>query len=227
MNCSEIREEYGAYALGIAEDPERSEIAAHLARNCAECREGVSDAMATAGLIAAAVKFQKPPKHLRERVVGMVDRKKHHSWMWSLLPWGVVAVLSVIILAISIPAERQNRDLEKLDAVLSIVNDPTTKDVTFGEPAKQSKGRIFVSGKGVVFIGASLPKVDPGKTFELWVIPATGKPVPAGTFDTKGDSTAVYLYNGSTAGAAAIAVTIEPDGGSPQPTTTPFIVTKL
>ena len=38
MNCSEIREEYGAYALGIAEDPERSEIAAHLARNCAECR---------------------------------------------------------------------------------------------------------------------------------------------------------------------------------------------
>ena len=37
MTCEELRDEYGAYALGIAEDPERAEIAEHLARNCPDC----------------------------------------------------------------------------------------------------------------------------------------------------------------------------------------------
>ncbi len=79
-----------------------------------------------------------------------------------------------------------------------------------------------------MFIEANLPALDAGKTFELWVIPAAGKPAPAGTFDAQGGTTAFYVYTGSTtAGATAIAVTTEPDGGSPQPTTTPFIVSKL
>ena len=33
MNCDELRGDYGAWALGIADDPSKSEIAAHLARN--------------------------------------------------------------------------------------------------------------------------------------------------------------------------------------------------
>jgi anti-sigma-K factor RskA len=225
MNCEELREEYGAFALGIAEDPERSEIAEHLARECPVCHQGVSEALATTGVIAAAVKIQNPPKDLRRRVVAMVDRKKPQTWAWSLLPWGIVAALSIVILAIALPAQRQNKDLAKLEDVLNIVSDPATHDVSFGEKAK---GRVFVNGgKGVVFIGANLPKIDAGKTFELWVIPATGKPIPAGTFDAQDNANAVYVYSGSAAGAAAIAVTVEPSGGSPQPTTTPFIVTRL
>ena len=82
-------------------------------------------------------------------------------------------------------------------------------------------------GKGVVFIGASLPRLDAGKTFELWVIPAKGNPVPAGLFQSQPDATEVFVRPGPVENAAAIAVTVEPEGGSPQPTTTPFIVTKL
>jgi hypothetical protein len=41
MTCEELRGEYGAWALGIAEDPERSEIVAHLARECPDCVAGV------------------------------------------------------------------------------------------------------------------------------------------------------------------------------------------
>ena len=145
----------------------------------------------------------------------MVDPKKQTGLIWSILPWGLVALLSVIVLAISIPAQRQSNSYSKLTEALAIVNDPATKDVTFGDQT-QPKGRVFVNGSGVVFIGANLPKLDDGKTFELWVIPATGKPAPAGTFDAQGGTTALYVYTGSTAGAAAIAVTTEPLGGSPQ-----------
>jgi anti-sigma-K factor RskA len=62
----------------------------------------------------------------------------------------------------------------------------------------------------------------------LWILPSSGKPVPAGTFRSEAVSDeAVYVYEGQTANAAAVAVTVEPEGGSPQPTTTPFIVSKL
>jgi hypothetical protein len=37
MNCSELRDHYELYALGLAEDPEREEIRAHLDRACEVC----------------------------------------------------------------------------------------------------------------------------------------------------------------------------------------------
>jgi anti-sigma-K factor RskA len=138
-------------------------------------------------------------------------------------------VLAIALLALVVPARRQNPDTAKLAEALSILNDPAAKQVTFGETAQPSRGRVFVSrGKGLLFIGASLPAIAPNKTFELWVIPAKGNPVPAGTFHGEADATAVYVRPGPVQGdTAAVAVTVEPEGGSPQPTTTPFIVIKI
>jgi hypothetical protein len=136
--------------------------------------------------------------------------------------------VSIALVSVGVTGRRESGDTTKLRQALSILNDPSTRDVTFGETEKPSKGRIFVSpGKGVVFIGASLPRIDAGKTFELWVIPVKGNPVPAGLFRSQPDATAVFVRPGPVENAAAIAVTVEPEGGSPQPTTTPFIVTKL
>jgi anti-sigma-K factor RskA len=81
--------------------------------------------------------------------------------------------------------------------------------------------------RGVVFIGANLPHLDGGKVFELWVMPNEGKPVPAGVFQSQSDATAVFVRPGPVLNASAIAVTMEPAGGSEQPTTTPFVITKL
>jgi anti-sigma-K factor RskA len=87
---------------------------------------------------------------------------------------------------------------------------------------------VFVSPeKGVVFIAAQLPSLAANRTFELWVIPAQGNPIPAGVFRGEADASAIYVRQGPVMNAAAMAVTVEPEGGSPQPTTTPFIVTKL
>ena len=61
----------------------------------------------------------------------------------------------------------------------------------------------------------------------MWVIPTQGNPIPAGLFRGEEDASAIYVRPGPVTNAAAIAVTVEPEGGSPQPTTTPFIVTKL
>ena len=63
----------------------------------------------------------------------------------------------------------------------------------------------------------------------MWVIPAGGSPVPAGLFQTESNGTAVHLQKGQVdvASTAAVAVTLELEGGALQPTSQPIIVAKL
>jgi anti-sigma-K factor RskA len=235
MTCGELSSEYGAYSLGIAEDPERQEIAVHLARECPACTAGVKSAMGIVSLISGAVKPVEPPHRLRKRIVAMVASEPRSSWTM-FAPWAVAGVLAIALGAItltprlhpsdSLSASLSQPDQAKLEQALSILNDPVTKDVVFGEPA--ARGRVFVSpGKGVVLMAAHLPALEANKTFELWVIPAVGSPIAAGTFRGNADSTAIYVRPGPVDNATAVAVTVEPEGGSAQPTTKPFIVTKL
>jgi anti-sigma-K factor RskA len=144
------------------------------------------------------------------------------------VPWAIAAALSFVLVAIGISGRRQMADTEKLQRALSILNDPATKDVSFGQSDKSAEGRVFLSpAKGVVLIAANLPRIDASKTFELWVIPAKGNPAPEGIFQSQPDATAVFAQRGSIASAAEVTVTVEPEGGSPKPTTAPFIVARL
>jgi hypothetical protein len=233
MTCEELRDDYGVWALGIAEEPARSEIAAHLARECPDCVAGIRSAMATTAAMSGAVTVTEPPARLRRRIVAMVAPEPKRSFVY--LPWVVSALLAIALLSVAIPGRKQNlpenQDASKLAQALSILNDPVSKEVAFGDPT--ARGRVFVSPQGVVLIAAHLPKLEANHTFELWLIPAAGSPVPAGTFhgetlaNAPNDPAAVYVYRGATANAAVVAVTVEPEGGSAQPTTTPFIVSKL
>jgi hypothetical protein len=228
MTCDELRQDYTSYALGIADDPERAEIVEHLGRNCPNCVRGVASAMATVTAMSGAVPVTEPPKHLRRRVTSAVEKAPQRSWAATFLPWAITAAMSIALVAIGLTGRREGGDTGKLRQALSILNDPAAKDVTFGEAAMAPKGRVLVSpGNGVAFMGASLPRIDAGKTFELWVIPVKGNPVPAGVFRSQPDATAVFVRPGPVENPAAIAVTVEPEGGSAQPTTTPFILTKL
>jgi len=189
--------------------------------------------MVTTAAMSGAVAENNPPKRLRRRIVSMVEREPKRGFAW--LPWAISAALAIALVSIAIPGRRdtqtilaQQRDMTKLNQALSILNDPAARDVTFGDPA--ARGRVFVSPTGVVLIAGHLPKIEANQTFELWILPGSGDPKPAGTFRGEmisNSSAAVYVYRGPTANAAAVAVTIEPEGGSPHPTTTPFIVSKL
>jgi len=183
--------------------------------------------MTTVAAMSGAVKDAEPSKQLRSRIVAMVAPEPKRSW--AFLPWAVSAVLALVLLSIAVTRQKSSQpaqDTMKLAQALTILNDPVTKDVTFGDPT--ARGRVFVNPKGVVLIAAHMPKLDTNRTFELWLIPSAGNPVPAGTFHSDAVSaSAVYVYQGQTANTAAVAVTVEPEGGSPQPTSTPFIVSKL
>lgn len=70
---------------------------------------------------------------------------------------------------------------------------------------------------------AGLPDVGGDRTYELWYIDESGA-APAGTFDVRGDSNAWRILEGEFAPGVAVGITVEPAGGSEQPTTEPIAV---
>jgi len=228
MTCDELRDEYEAFALGIAEDPERTGIIEHLADQCPNCTPGVRDATAVVAAMAALGHQTKPPKALRRRVLAMVNAPGGRARFGAWLPWAVAITLALVLASVIIPARRDSVSASRFEEALSILNDPSARDISFGEPAHPARGRFFVSPRrGVVLVASNLPPLAADRTFEMWVLPQSGKPIPAGTFRGEREGTAVYVRPGPVQSAAALAVTVEPSGGSPQPTTTPFIVSRL
>jgi RNA polymerase sigma-70 factor (ECF subfamily) len=219
VTCGELRLDYTLFAFGIVDDPE---IARHIARKCPQCISGMASALATVTAMSGAVQLTEPSQHLRRRVMAAVEREPKHSWTGMVIPWAITALMSIALVALGVSGRRQLGDTPKLQQALSILNDPATRDVA------STKGRVFVNpGKGVVFMGAGLPRIDSGATFELWVVPAAGNPIPAGLFRSQPDATAIFVQSGPVENVAAVEVTVEPQGGSAQPTTTPIVAAKL
>ena len=153
MNCDELRDQYELYALGIAEDPEASEIRAHLNRACPTCVPGVRGARELITLIGATAPAAEPPARLRKRVLAAVGGRTASRWNWSPV-WAAVAAGALIAAVVfNIRAHRsaaelaqaagelqrvqsesavQTRELARLNEAFAILNQPDVKQVIFG-----------------------------------------------------------------------------------------------
>lgn len=94
--------------------------------------------------------------------------------------------------------------------------------LTSAETRPLPSGRVtYVAEKGsLLFLASDLAPLDPYKTYELWVIPVEGQPIPAGTFkpDDHGSASVVLPELQKGIAAKAFGVTVEDAGGSLTPT---------
>jgi len=232
---------YELYALGVLEAEERAEIDEHLARNCEVCTPAVKRAAAINAAILSFVPDVAPPRGLRGRVVASVGGgSKSFSWwpIWSVATAGLaVAAMTFyfeqrdmntqLAQTKQVLAEK-TQEATKASQILDFLNQPETKSVGFsGTEAAPPRGNFFVNARaGVLMIASNLPKLQPGKTYQMWLIPKGKNPLPAGLFRPDDSGHVTHLQAGpvDAASVAAVAVSLEPEGGSPQPTTTPIIV---
>jgi anti-sigma-K factor RskA len=237
MTCEELRGCYELHALGVLNEPERSEVEEHLRRSCAACIEELRHARETNAMMFASVPDVVPPAHLRRRIMVSIGAEPSRSWL-SWVPWvGLAAAAACTVLiynnlqqsqadqqrAMTQVAETDARLVRMQDAV-RLMTEPDTKQVTFGNGPQ---GRVLVNAKrGVLLLASNLPAAPAGKTYELWIIPKGGAPKPAGLFQSDQNGNAMHMVAGPVdiAATGAIAVSLEPEAGSEAPTTTPIIV---
>jgi anti-sigma-K factor RskA len=68
-----------------------------------------------------------------------------------------------------------------------------------------------------------MPELPEGKTYQLWYIGEDG-PVADGTFEPADSGKTWRVLDGLMTGGDAVGITVEPEGGSPEPTTDPVVV---
>lgn len=225
-DCRQFESAYESYARNTLDPAERAAFEAHLARGCPACQKGIE-------LAKAVVAEPTPPPHRKTL---------------SLLVWTVAAALvfisvytvretrklqdQIVTLQQNMQQERDSAarlaaDRAGLEAALAIIRNPATRTVELKSPAAQPPLRAYwQQTAGLVLAAGKMPSPPGDFTYQLWILPKKGNPVSAGTFKPGAQGSVVYHTVPSTqiAGAASLAVTVEPSGGSPQPTTTPIWV---
>ena len=80
-----------------------------------------------------------------------------------------------------------------------------------------------------MFVGGGLPALATNRTFQLWLIPNSGAPESQGVFGRtpSGDAVQVRPSAFDPSRYKAVAVSVEPQGGSPAPSTTPILIVPL
>lgn len=236
MKCEELIDLYELYALGALELGEKNEIDAHLARSCPNCKSGVRRALVLNSMLSTLIPEVKPSKQLKDRILNSVGAKKQGFNWWPV--FGVVtAGLMVAMGALWMrdregrselaeakrSIERQAGDLQRVNQILAFLNEPETRLVGFGTAAPSPRGNVFVNSKSgrLLMIASNLPALDQGKTYQAWVIKkGDPAPKPAGLFRRDANGGAVYQFPDPVelATLQAVAVSVEPEGGSQTPT---------
>jgi anti-sigma-K factor RskA len=253
MNCEPLRDHYELYVLGVAEEPERSEIQAHLARGCEVCMAELRKAGEIATLLGVQSPLASPSTQLRRRIlasVGSPSAPESRRAGWWTPVWSIAAVMAIAMaifaaaffrgrehdlsvrLATALEQLRnQTIELTRLNEAFTILNAPDTTVSSFGQGQTQPpKGKVFVNpSQGVVLVASNLPPAARGKVYEMWLVPKNGAPQPAGLFQSATDGTALYVRKGPVDLTAtnAVAVTLENAGGTQTPTPPLLIVAPL
>jgi anti-sigma-K factor RskA len=209
----ELHELTAAYALNALDDGEERAYEAHLA-DCARCQEELASLSGTATALAYAAGEATPPDALRGRILEAARAERTNviplraRWRPSLE--ALTAVAACLAIGLGIWNITLQHRLNHRSALAAVLADPSAQRVSLGGG---TTGQVVISPKGAALVADLGPAPD-RKTWEAWLIPAGGKPIPAGTFDRGG---AVLLRGTPTAGMT-VAITQEPHGGSRAPT---------
>jgi len=240
----------GAYALDALPDAAEQERFARHLRRCAACAAEVRGLreVSTALAFAAA---EEPPPGLREHVLAMAERTRQlppelsrrpvrrARFTWPQLPWlpglvtvtAVIAVVAAVVLGIGQSDTRQqlSQAHAQAAAIAAVLAAPDARTAS-GPTSLGGRTTVVASAelRELVVSTSGLPALTGGKVYQLWLIgpaPATVKATRSAGLLPSG-LIAPYLASGLVHGDM-LGITVEPAGGTPQPTTTPILLLPL
>ncbi len=245
----QFADDLALYALGEMTGSDRQEMEEHL-HTCAACRRELQSLRGDLGLLALSSSGPQPPARSKERLMqaiaaepprttaaAPVELPRRSLW-WAWVPAFLTIALFFIAIGMwrsnqhlnDIVAELTNRNeeegvqLDRLTQEMQLLRSPDAVHVSLNPmkaPRQPTGTAIFSpSQKRMIFMASNLPPVPQGKAYELWIIPASGAPLPAGVFkpDEHGNATMMDHEMPSGVVAKAFAITVEDEAGSEKPT---------
>ncbi|MGA2922876.1 MAG: anti-sigma factor [Candidatus Sulfotelmatobacter sp.] len=239
-------EDLALYALDALTGEDRAKLAQHLA-TCTSCRVELEQLRGDTALLALSAAGPRPPQRARQRLLDAVAREPRTvitrqtvprlGW-WGWLGWAATAVVFVFSLSLwrenltlrstlasaSSEAAENARQLDELRKIAAPIIEPEAQRMTLvaakTQPQPQGKAFYLRNRSSLVFLANNMPPLPAQKAYELWLIPTSGDPIPAGMFkpDSHGSATVVNPPLPPGTEAKAFAITVENEAGSPKPT---------
>lgn len=246
MSTGDLHALTGAYALGALSEDEAGAFESHLAV-CEVCAQEVRELTATAarlGLAASAI----PPPGLKQEVIARISTirqlppKVAGEETPAVPVMGRLRRVRRLVLAACLcavaglggvtiwqhdqaqdarqRAEQATQRTQQLAEILT-APDARTASARFGDGAT---GTVVVSAgqDKASFFATGLPDPPSGRTYQLW-FSDDGSMRPAGLMRHDG----ALVMTGNVGDAKGMGVTLEPAGGSQQPTTQPLLLMAL
>lgn len=234
------------YVVDALEPAESLEFERHLA-GCVACQQEVRAMHAVTEELAHSVEVTPPPS-LRAAILAQIAAvpqepgpppdvstppRAHRGTVRALrpaarrprAPYLMAAAALLVAVGCGGWALKSHSDASQANrqytAIAALLASPDVRTVS-GSLSGGGTGTVVLSHTRdrAVFVAQDLPALDSGKTYELWTV--TDVPAPAGTFSS-GSSPAVVDLPDAALTAKRIAITIEPAGGSAQPTSPPVM----
>jgi anti-sigma-K factor RskA len=166
-----------------------------------------------------------------------VERPRERRWadLFPAFSMGVAVVAVVWATVLNIQLARlqnqvlllsealvaQANSIEQINANLPQASPATTVSLKGTEAQPEARGQLIVDqhSQSAVLVIAGLPQLEAGKTYQVWLIDSGG-PKSAGllTVDANGQGLLIVTAEIAIGEFNALGVSIEPEGGSDQPT---------
>lgn len=238
MNEKEFAELSAASALGALDAEQQQTFDLALAMH-PEWRGIAERDLETAAALADYTPEVEPPAELRHHILtrialapqtdavpvgaeprpntGVIQTRSRTRWMRSMF---ALAASFVLLVALGFTAVSVNDWLNRpSDAVLALEQvraAPDAQSAAAEIEGGEGESTVYWSqslGKAVI-VSDGLPQIPEDRSFELWFI-RDDVPIAAGAFDPSGGEQDTWLLQGEMEPGDVIAITVEPQGGSP------------
>jgi anti-sigma factor RsiW len=236
-----------AYLLGALADAERREFEAHLS-SCVQCREDVASLRLVSDALLLAVPPVSPPPQLRDRLMDTVhaeaevlsaagpaaDRPRAPRRRRSFVPafsrpLALAGAIVALVLGAALGFGLGTATNDEQTKTQTVVQVRTVQAKVDAAAAPQGTAVIVLRDGVATLRVRGLPAPPSGKVYEVWLL-RRGAAAPSPTdalFSVSRAQGSGRIALPSVRGVEAVLVTAEPDGGSPAPTSQPFINASL
>jgi len=220
----------GAYAAGAVDDVERAAFERHL-QVCADCTDEVRALRETLVRLAEGAAVT-PPQGLRLHVLDQIrataqDRRQVPSAavprpQAPRTPWLVAAAFALLAAGAGSLAWNQHSAAESAQQLAAVVADPAARRVT-GTATDGGDVTLVRAGGRAAVLTSALPGLPAGRAYQLWIVrPGAITSAGLGPAERAAAGSWSRLVDGVRAGDV-VAISVEPSGGSQQPTSTPIV----